>query len=98
VRVCLLCLGVVLDSAGGAMGEMAKSFRFGVASWLGSGQQAESWVHRRDVIRAIQLSLARDDLQGPFNITVLRLRPDATLPRPCRRTIALLFERVCRGR
>ena len=69
VRVCLLRLGVVLDSGGGALVEMAKSFRFGVASWLGSGRQWLSWVHRQDVIRAIQFLLARDDLQGPFNIT-----------------------------
>jgi NAD dependent epimerase/dehydratase family enzyme len=48
---------------------MAKSFRFGVASWLGSGRQWLSWVHRQDVIRAIQFLLGRDDLQGPFNIT-----------------------------
>jgi uncharacterized protein (TIGR01777 family) len=69
VRVCLLRLGVVLDNGGGALQEMAKSFRFGVASWLGSGQQWLSWVHRRDVVRAIQFLLQRDDLQGPFNIT-----------------------------
>lgn len=69
VRVCLLRLGVVLDSDGGALTEMAKSFRFGVASWLGSGRQWLSWVHRQDVIRAIQFLLGRDDLQGPFNIT-----------------------------
>lgn len=69
VRVCLLRLGVVLDSGGGALEEMSTSFRFGVASWLGDGRQWLSWVHRRDVIRAIQFLLARDDLQGPFNIT-----------------------------
>jgi uncharacterized protein (TIGR01777 family) len=69
VRVCLLRLGVVLDSDGGALAEMAKSFRFGVASWLGSGRQWLSWVHRQDVIRAIQFLLGRDDLQGPFNIS-----------------------------
>jgi uncharacterized protein (TIGR01777 family) len=69
VRVCLLRLGVVLDNGGGALQEMAKSFRFGVASWLGSGQQWLSWVHRQDVVRAIQFLLQRDDLQGPFNIT-----------------------------
>jgi uncharacterized protein (TIGR01777 family) len=69
VRVCLLRLGVVLDSGGGALLEMAKSFRFGVASWLGSGEQWLSWVHRQDVVRAIQFLLQRDDLQGPFNIT-----------------------------
>ena len=69
VRVCLLRLGVVLDGGGGALAEMAKSFRFGVASWLGSGSQWLSWVHREDVIRAIGFLLARGDLQGPFNIT-----------------------------
>lgn len=69
VRVCLLRLGVVLDGGGGALLEMAKSFRFGVASWLGSGEQWLSWVHRQDVVRAIQFLLQRDDLQGPFNIT-----------------------------
>ena len=69
VRVCLLRLGVVLDAGGGALAEMAKSFRFGIASWLGSGHQWLSWVHRQDVIRAIQFLLERDDLQGPFNIT-----------------------------
>ncbi len=69
VRVCLLRLGVVLDAGGGALAGMAKSFRFGVASWLGSGRQWLSWVHRQDVIRAIRFLLARDELQGPFNIT-----------------------------
>jgi uncharacterized protein len=69
VRVCLLRLGVVLDTGGGALAQMAQSFRFGIASWLGSGRQWLSWVHRYDVIRAIQFLLERGDLQGPFNVT-----------------------------
>ncbi|MCB1703909.1 MAG: TIGR01777 family oxidoreductase [Halioglobus sp.] len=69
VRVCLLRLGVVLDSGGGALEEMAKSFHFGVASWLGSGRQWLSWVHRQDVVRACEFLLEREALQGPFNIT-----------------------------
>ena len=68
-RVCLLRFGVVLDRDGGAMVEMAKSFQFGVGSWLGSGKQWLSWVHRRDVIAAIQFLRQRADLAGPFNIT-----------------------------
>jgi len=68
VRVCLLRLGVVLDR-GGALTEMAKSFHLGVASWLGSGKQWLSWVHRADVVRAILFLLAREDLHGAFNIT-----------------------------
>lgn len=69
VRVCLLRLGVVLDSGGGALMEMAKSFRVGVASWLGTGDQWLSWVHRHDVVRALIFLLERDELKGPFNIT-----------------------------
>ncbi len=68
-RVCLLRLGVVLDRDGGALAEMARSFRFGVQSWMGSGSQWLSWVHREDVVRAVRLLLARDDLAGPFNLT-----------------------------
>lgn len=69
VRVCLLRLGVVLDAGGGALEEMAKSFRFGVASWLGDGRQWLSWVHRDDVVSAIGFLQDRTDLRGAFNIT-----------------------------
>jgi uncharacterized protein (TIGR01777 family) len=69
VRVCLLRLGVVLDSGGGAFSQMARPFSFGVANWLGSGEQWLSWVHREDVVRAIQFLLQHSDLEGPFNIT-----------------------------
>ncbi|MCB1701395.1 MAG: TIGR01777 family protein [Pseudomonadales bacterium] len=68
-RVCLLRLGVVLDGGGGALQEMARPFRFGVANWVGDGRQWLSWVHRRDVIAAIGFLLQRPDLSGPFNVT-----------------------------
>lgn len=69
VRVCLLRLGVVLDSAGGAMEEMARPFKFGVANWIGSGNQWLSWVHRRDVVAAIRFLQEHAELSGPFNVT-----------------------------
>ncbi len=69
VRVCRARLGVVLDQGGGAMEQMARPFRFGVANWLGDGRQWLSWVHRRDVIAAMVLLLERDDLSGAFNLT-----------------------------
>jgi len=68
-RVCLLRFGVVLDREGGAMVEMARPFRFGIANWLGSGKQWLSWVHRRDAVAAIRFLLHRPDLSGAFNIT-----------------------------
>lgn len=69
LRVCLLRLGVVLDRDGGAMVDMARPFRMGVANWLGGGQQWLSWVHRQDVIAAIGFLQERPELSGPFNIT-----------------------------
>ena len=69
VGVCLLRLGVVLDREGGAFARMALPFRFGVGSWMGEGRQWLSWVHRRDVVRAIRYLLQRPELEGPFNIT-----------------------------
>ncbi len=69
IRVCRLRLGVVLDRGGGAMDQMRRPFDFGLANWLGTGRQWLSWVHRQDVILAIQFLLRREDLSGPFNVT-----------------------------
>ena len=69
VRVCLLRLGVVLDQGGGAFSEMARPFRLGIANWMGSGDQWLSWVHREDVLSAIEFLLENSSLSGPFNIT-----------------------------
>ena len=69
VRVCLLRLGVVLGPKGGALQELLRSYQFGVASWLGAGQQWMSWVHRDDVVNAILFLLQHPELSGPFNIT-----------------------------
>tara|TARA_R110002110_G_scaffold405550_1_gene624787 strand:- start:54112 stop:55023 length:912 start_codon:yes stop_codon:yes gene_type:complete len=69
IRTCLLRLGVVLDRQGGALKEMALPFRFGVASWPGSGHQYLSWIHRQDVVAAMAFLLAEDTLAGPFNLT-----------------------------
>lgn len=67
-RVVQLRLGVVFDRDGGALQEMMRSFRFGVGSWVGSGSQWLSWVHRADVVRAILLLLEDERAQGPFNV------------------------------
>lgn len=69
VRVCLLRLGVVFDRQGGAFARMALPARLGIGNWMGDGRQWLSWVHRRDVLRAMCFLLTRNDLEGPFNIT-----------------------------
>ncbi|MFV8817340.1 TIGR01777 family oxidoreductase [Haliea sp. E17] len=69
VRTCRMRLGVVLARGGGALREMSRSFQFGVGSWIGSGEQWLSWVHRDDVVAAIIFLLNQSVLTGPFNLT-----------------------------
>lgn len=69
VRVCYLRFGVVLDRDGGAMTEMARPFRFGLANWIGSGEQWLSWIHRSDAVAAIEWLLQHPDASGAFNVT-----------------------------
>lgn len=68
-RVCLLRFGVVLDKGGGAFTQMQQPFNFGIANWMGHGRQYLSWVHRKDVTRALQFLLQHTELDGAFNIT-----------------------------
>lgn len=68
-RVCLCRFGVVLDAGGGAFEELFRPFRFGIANWIGSGRQWFSWVHRADVVAALNFLMDHDELEGPFNIT-----------------------------
>ena len=66
-QVSLLRLGVVLAREGGALGKMTQSFRFGVESWLGSGDQWLSWIHLDDAVRVIQHVLDCDHPAGIYN-------------------------------
>lgn len=69
IRVVVLRLGVVFDREGGALEPMMQSFNMGVGSWVGNGKQWLSWVHRWDVVRAIQYLLANSETTGAYNLT-----------------------------
>lgn len=68
-RVYLCRFGVVLDAGGGAFEELYRPFRFGIANWIGDGHQWLSWVHRDDVVAALEFLMGCEDLAGPVNIT-----------------------------
>ncbi|MCZ6828900.1 MAG: TIGR01777 family oxidoreductase [Gammaproteobacteria bacterium] len=69
IRLCILRLGVVLASEGGAMEQLRRTVAFGVGTWLGSGKQWLSWVHRDDVTAAMEFLLADESRSGSYNIT-----------------------------
>ena len=66
-QVSLLRFGVVLAREGGALGKMTQSFRLGVESWLGSGEQWLSWIHLADAVRVIQHVLDYDSPADVYN-------------------------------
>lgn len=69
LRVCLLRIGVVLGPNGGALARMAPPFRMGLGGPIGSGSQYMSWIHRDDIIGAMQHLIDHPTLRGPVNLT-----------------------------
>ena len=61
-------MGIVLGK-GGALAKMSGAFRWFLGGPIGSGTQWLSWVHVRDVVRALVRLIDRDDLAGAFDIT-----------------------------
>ena len=67
VGVVILRLGVVLAGRGSALQKMTQSFRFGIESWLGSGEQWLSWIHLTDVLRVIAYAMTRENPASMYN-------------------------------
>lgn len=72
IQVCKLRLGVVLAPKGGAFEQIKQSFRYKLATQMGSGEHYFSWVHRHDLLRIFAFLLSREPEQrlvGPVNAT-----------------------------
>lgn len=68
VRVAHLRTGIVLDAAGGALGELLLPFKLGVGGRIGDGSQWWSWIAIEDQVDAI-IHLLMSHLSGPINLT-----------------------------
>jgi len=69
VRVVTARSGIVLSGEGGALGKVLPLFKLGLGGKLGSGRQWTSWIAMPDEVAAMRFLLARDDLNGPVNLT-----------------------------
>ncbi|AQT59941.1 TIGR01777 family oxidoreductase [Cellvibrio sp. PSBB023] len=67
VRVCIVRIGIVLDSNGGALKQMLPAFRFGLGGRMGSGEQYMSWIVRQDLVQLFIFLLQNDKAIGVFN-------------------------------
>ena len=68
-RVALRSAMVMSPGRGGIFDVLLGLTRAGLGGTIAGGRQFVSWIHERDFARAIELLIARDDLQGPVNLT-----------------------------
>ena len=69
VRTVMIRTGIVLEQNGGALKRMLSAFKMYTGGTPGSGKQWVPWIHRYDIVRAIEFILANDKLSGPVNLT-----------------------------
>lgn len=66
-RLVKIRTGIVLSRDGGALPELSKTLRFGVASILASGRQTISWIHIDDLCRLFVYAMENEDMSGAYN-------------------------------
>lgn len=69
IRAVFMRFGVVLGTDGGALPLMALPYKLFGGGTVGSGEQWVSWVHVKDVARALVFALENTRLEGPVNVT-----------------------------
>lgn len=67
IRLVKLRIGIVLSNQGGALPELMKPLKFGIAAIPGSGEQIISWIHIDDLCRMFLYAMEQDQLKGIFN-------------------------------
>lgn len=69
IPVTTLRFGVVLKQGEGMLKKLELPFRFGLGSILGQGEQTLSWIHYKDLVRAIDFLIEHPEVQGAVNLT-----------------------------
>ena len=69
IRTVIFRFAVILGKNGGALKKMLLPFKMGLGGIIGSGKQAFSWIHDRDLLTAHLAALESDTYQGIYNLT-----------------------------
>jgi uncharacterized protein (TIGR01777 family) len=67
-KVALRSAMVMSPDQGGIFDVLLGLTRVGLGGAIAGGRQYMSWIHERDFVRAVELLIAREDLDGPINL------------------------------
>ncbi len=84
-RVALRSAMVMSPDRGGVFDVLLRMARLGLGGPVAGGGQYVSWIHDADFIRAVELLIDRDDLDGPVNLAAPEPLPQRDLMRDLRR-------------
>jgi len=68
VRVVIVRLGLVLARGAGVLAQLEPLFKLGAGGPVGSGRQWFPWVHRDDVVGALEWALSTPGARGAYNL------------------------------
>ena len=88
-RVCIMRIGLVLGTQGGALAKMLPAYWCGLGGPLGSGKQMMSWITRTDLVYAIRFVLENSQCSGIYNATA----PEAVSNADFSKTLAKALHR-----
>lgn len=69
IRTVFMRFGVILGKKEGALPRILLPYTFFVGGTIGSGKQWLSWIHIKDVAKAVVFCINHDSIYGPVNFT-----------------------------
>lgn len=76
-KVALRTAMVMSPDEGGIFDVLSGLARSGLGGSVAGGRQFVSWIHETDLVRAVDLLIARDDLSGPVNLAAPQPLPQS---------------------
>lgn len=90
-KVALRSAMVMSPDRGGIFDSFLRVVRFGLGGPMGDGRQSLSWIHESDFAAALDLLIARDDLEGPIVLSSPTPIPNAEFLRILRDVWGIRF-------
>jgi uncharacterized protein len=88
-RVALRTAMVMSPGRGGVFDVLSRMARLGIGGPVAGGRQFVSWIHGRDMVRAVEFLLSRDDLAGAVNLASPHPLPQRELMRELRAAVGM---------